>query len=167
MSLSPEELATRYDAHHRKRERIEVSPDRFEKGVERGDDGAWGVGALVIHDSQALFVREGEMWLLPGGRLKSAESPEVGARREVREETGLEISIDGLGAIAEQTFVRRGTDESYEFYFATFLGTPRDPAPDDITRPNDPTIDQVSWRDNVPSNTFDRDLVMHLVEAHV
>ncbi|NTW15183.1 MAG: NUDIX hydrolase [Candidatus Moranbacteria bacterium] len=34
-----------------------------------------------------------EMWMLPGGRLEAEDEPEEGLRREVREETGLDIEI--------------------------------------------------------------------------
>lgn len=166
MSLTPDRLAARYDRPYRRANRIEIPAGRFEKGLERGDDGAWGVGALVRNDGRALFVREGDTWLLPGGRLEPGESPEAGARREVREETGVEITIVGLGAIAEQTFVREGTDEKYEFYFATFLGEPSDPAPGPIGS-DESTIDEIEWRSDVPSNTFDRALVARLAERHL
>jgi 8-oxo-dGTP diphosphatase len=165
MSLSPDELAARYDDPHRKTERVEISPERFEKGITRDDEKAWGVGALVFQDGQVLFVREGEMWLLPGGRLEPAESPAAGARREVNEETGIEIEITGLGAIAEQTFVREGTDETYEFYFATFLGKPTADSPEAIVQPKDGAIDEVAWRREVPVCTFDYELVTRLVET--
>jgi ADP-ribose pyrophosphatase YjhB (NUDIX family) len=167
MSLSPDELADRYDDPYRKDDRIEIPDERFERGIERGDDGAWGVGALVVDGQRALFVREGDTWLLPGGRLEPNESPAAGAKREVREETGIEIAIEGLGAIAEQTFVRAGTDETYAFCFATFLGSPTGPDRATDARPNDTTIEEVSWRREVPVNTFDRDLVTRLVEAYV
>lgn len=165
MPLSPDELADRYGDPYRKDNRTEIPDERFERGIERGDDGAWGVGALVVDGRRALFVREGDTWLLPGGRLEPNESPGAGAKREVREETGIEISIEGLGAIAEQTFVRAGTDEAYEFRFATFLGSPRDPDRANEARPNDSAIDEVSWRREVPTNTFDRDLIVRLVET--
>ena len=34
-----------------------------------------------------------EMWMLPGGRLESDDQPEDGLRREVMEETGLNVDI--------------------------------------------------------------------------
>lgn len=167
MSLSPDELAARYDDPYRKTERIELSTERFEKGIERGDDGAWGVGALVFRDGRALFVREGDTWLLPGGRLEPGESPPAGARREVRGETGIEIKVTGLGAIAEQKFVREGTGETYEFCFATFLGEPTTASPKAAAQPSDDGIDEVAWRREVPTNTFDYDLVARLVGTYV
>lgn len=167
MTLSPAELAKRYDDHFHKSDRFEIDPGRFRRGIERGDDGAWGVGALVVHDGDVLFVRESEMWLLPGGRLEAGESAEAGARREVREETGIEIEIVDLGAIAEQTFVRRGSNDSYEFRFATFVAEPVEAEVGLTAVPEDDAIDAVAWRSEVPENTFDRDLVRRLVETYI
>ena len=167
MPPSIDELLARYDDPYRKSERIEIGPERFEKGVARGDDGAWGVGALVVQDGCGILVREGDVWLLPGGRLEATETPEVGARREVREETGVGIDIAGLGAVAEQTFVRRGSGDSYEFTFVTFVATPAAPDPQVPTIPDDPSIDEIAWRSEIPENTFDRDLVHHLFDAYV
>lgn len=153
-------LAARYDGVRRKSDRTEIDADRFDRGVARGDAGAWGVGALVVDGSRALFVREGETWLLPGGRLDPGERPAAGAARETYEETGVAVDVTGLGAVAEQTFVREGGDESFEFAFATFLAEPiSDP---EATAPG-PDVDGVAWRDSVPENTFDRDLVVDLL----
>ena len=168
MNLSIEELASEYETPFRKSERIPLDPARFNKGIARGDDGGWGVGALVVSDGRGLFVREGETWLLPGGRLKADETPEAGAKRELREETGLKIDIIGLGAIAEQTFLQENTNERYEFRFATFIAEPsgwdRGLLPGD---PTDDAIDEVAWHARVPENTFDRDLVSRLFDTYV
>jgi ADP-ribose pyrophosphatase YjhB (NUDIX family) len=164
--LTPGALAARYDEPYRKSDRIELSAERFERGLQRGDDGTWGVGALVVDDGRVLFVREGDTWLLPGGRLEAYESPATGAAREVGEETGVSVEIVDLLAIAEQTFVNRGTEETYEFYFATFLGKPST-SPTPSPTPADDSIDEVAWLTTVPENTFDRGLVVRLVDTHV
>ncbi|MFO7925428.1 MAG: NUDIX hydrolase [Halobacteriota archaeon] len=163
---SVDDLTTRYGDCYKKAERVEIDPDRFEKAIARGDDGGWGVGALVVYDGCGLFVRETDTWLLPGGRLEAAETPESGARREVREETGLDVELIGLAAIAEQTFVRRGSTASYEFRFVTFVARPSS-TPELPDGPTDPVIDEIAWFQTVPENTFDRDLVGRLFETYV
>lgn len=162
-----EDLAARYDDPVRTSSRIGISSARYESAVERGDPGAWGVGALVVHDGRALFVREGDIWLLPGGRLEPGESPATGAEREVEEETGVAVEVTGLAAIAEQTFVHPNGEDAFDFHFATFLGEPlTTELAADPGRP-DEGIDEVAWRAEVPKNTFDRDLVARLVAAYV
>jgi ADP-ribose pyrophosphatase YjhB (NUDIX family) len=167
MSLSPDDLAAEYDDPYRTSGRFELDPDSFERGLDRGDDGAWGVGALVVYDGRGLFVREDDTWLLPGGRLESGESHAAGARREVSEETGIDVDIEGLAAIAEQTFVRRGSAAIYEFQFATFLAEPTSTDPRLPDDPDDDAVDEVAWHASVPKNTFDRDLVERLFDAYV
>jgi len=61
------------------------------------------VGAMaLIQDEQGRILvlehtyRREVPWGLPGGWLKYAESPERGLAREVREETGLDVSVDQL-----------------------------------------------------------------------
>lgn len=164
---SVDDLTARYGDCYRKAEHVEIDPERFEKGIARGDDGGWGVGALVVHNGRGLFVREGETWLLPGGRLEADETPEAGARREIREETGLEVDLVDLGAIAEQTFVRRGSNASYEFRFVTFVARPTEPPSVLPIDPTDPAIDAVEWFSTVPEHTFDRELVSRLFGTHV
>ncbi|PSQ14886.1 NUDIX hydrolase [Halobacteriales archaeon QS_8_69_73] len=164
---TPDGLAARYDDVVRTAERIDLDPERFDRGLERGDDGDWGVGALAADDGRILLVRESDTWLLPGGRLEPGESPEAGAVREVREETGVDVEIVGLGAVAEQTFRRAGGDATYAFHFATFLA---EPSSTDLTadpgRP-DEGIDEVAWRETIPEATFDRDLVVRLAREFI
>src|SRR5262249_40827578 len=61
------------------------------------------VGAMaLIQDEQGRILvlehtyRRDVPWGLPGGWLKYSESPENGLMREVREETGLDVSVDEL-----------------------------------------------------------------------
>ena len=85
-----------------------------------------GVGAVVVRDGRALVVRrahaprQGE-WSLPGGLLDLGESLADAARREVKEETGLEVSV---GPILE-TFDRVHRDAEgriqYHFVIVDFL----------------------------------------------
>jgi ADP-ribose pyrophosphatase YjhB (NUDIX family) len=88
---------------------------------------AVGVGAVIVRNGRALIVRraheprKGE-WSLPGGLLHLGESLADAARREVREETGLEVE---LGPIIE-TFDRVHRDADgrirYHFVIVDFVG---------------------------------------------
>jgi 8-oxo-dGTP diphosphatase len=159
--MTPEELAARYDSvvfHHNT---FEVSSEKVALGKD--DARAWGVGALVEHDEKALFVRQREHWLLPGGMLEPGESHAEGAAREVEEETGIPVEIDDLAAIAVQTFT--DGSESFEFYFATFRATPHHTEVAADPGLEDETIEAVAWLRETPEDTFDYDLVADLRAA--
>lgn len=58
-------------------------------------------GALVEHDGHVLLIRRGVppregYWAFPAGYVEADESVEEAAIRETREETGLQVALDGL-----------------------------------------------------------------------
>lgn len=59
-----------------------------------------GAYAVVVEDGRVLLAqltaREGRRWTLPGGGIDHCESPEDAVRREVHEETGYTVELDGL-----------------------------------------------------------------------
>jgi 8-oxo-dGTP diphosphatase len=85
-----------------------------------------GVGAVVVRDGKALVIkrahepRKGE-WSLPGGLLELGESLQDAVRREIKEETSLDIDV---GPIIE-TFDRVHRDDHgkirYHFVIVDFL----------------------------------------------
>ncbi|MDY6771137.1 MAG: NUDIX domain-containing protein [Candidatus Nanohaloarchaea archaeon] len=52
-------------------------------------------GGLIVNDSGELFLMQSpkwdDRWVVPGGHIEPGEDPEDCLRREIREETGLEI----------------------------------------------------------------------------
>ncbi|MGE6363388.1 NUDIX hydrolase [Bacillus paramycoides] len=62
--------------------------------------------------------KNGSYYTLPGGAVKSWETLEEAAIREVKEETGLDISIKGICFISEALFEERG----HHAIFFNFLG---------------------------------------------
>ena len=60
-----------------------------------------GVGVVVIKDRRVLLIRRGKSpragaWSLPGGRQRLGETVREAARRELREETGVEAEVTEL-----------------------------------------------------------------------
>jgi ADP-ribose pyrophosphatase YjhB (NUDIX family) len=65
-----------------------------------------GVGAIVVRDGALLMVRRDKepargLWSVPGGHVEPGEYLQDAVRREVREETGLEVAVDHLVGIFE------------------------------------------------------------------
>jgi ADP-ribose pyrophosphatase YjhB (NUDIX family) len=67
------------------------------------------VGALIFREGRVLLVRRGHApslgeWSIPGGALEVGETLAEGVKREVREETGLEVepvaTVDVVDRIA-------------------------------------------------------------------
>ena len=66
-----------------------------------------GVGAIVLRRDRVLMAERGKeplkgWWSLPGGALETGETLEDAVRREMREETGLEIRPMGVLQIFER-----------------------------------------------------------------
>ena len=66
-----------------------------------------GIGALIFDGDRILMVERGHeplkgWWSLPGGILEPGETLANGIRREVREETGLEIEPEEVFEIFER-----------------------------------------------------------------
>lgn len=65
-----------------------------------------GVGAVVFRGNDVLVIRRGKapfigQWSIPGGSLYAGERLEDAARREVMEETGVNIRLLGLIGVFE------------------------------------------------------------------
>lgn len=89
---------------------------------------AIGVGAIVF-DSQGrvLLVRRGQppnkgLWSVPGGRLEPGESLIECCRREVLEETGMEIEPGPMVAVADRS------GEGFRYVIVDFAASLKSPA---------------------------------------
>jgi 8-oxo-dGTP pyrophosphatase MutT (NUDIX family) len=72
---------------------------------------SFSVGAMCVieHDGRVLLVRQSyrDGWGAPGGLLHRGEEPRVGARREAKEEVGLDVDIVGDPQVIIDVKVRR------------------------------------------------------------
>lgn len=108
----------------------------------------WGtpsfhVGAICIverADGHMLLVRQSyrrDGWGFPGGLLRRREEPADAARRELREELGIDVDLDGLPVIVIDSPARR-----VDVVFSARLAD-ESPAPEGTV--HSPEISEVRW----------------------
>jgi 8-oxo-dGTP diphosphatase len=85
-----------------------------------------GVGGVVLDGERVLLVRrahpprQGE-WSLPGGKVELGESLVAAVRREVREETGLDVEVGPLVEMFDRVHRDDRGAVRYHFVIADYL----------------------------------------------
>lgn len=112
-------------------------------------------GAIIEREGHVLLVQRAHSpyrgdWDIPGGFCEEGELPADAARREVREETGLEIQIGALVGMWHDAYERPGqpTRATLNVYFlARLAGDEREPSASAEVR-------SVAWFDeaSIPGN---------------
>lgn len=85
-----------------------------------------GVGGVVIHGGRALLIKRGSaplegQWSIPGGTLELGESLQEGVRRELLEETGIEVRILELIEVFDRIFRDASGEIQYHFVIVDYL----------------------------------------------
>jgi len=85
-----------------------------------------GVGALIIEDGRILLVERGKeplkgFWSIPGGIVETGEKLEEGIRREVREETGLDVEPYSMFEIFERIIPDGEGKPEYHYVLIDYL----------------------------------------------
>lgn len=78
------------------------------------------VGAIVLDKGALLLIKRDRepargQWSLPGGRVEIGETLREALVREVREETGIDVDVDGLIGVAER--IVRDDDGAIEYHY--------------------------------------------------
>jgi ADP-ribose pyrophosphatase YjhB (NUDIX family) len=90
-----------------------------------------GVSTLVWHDGRVLLVRRRrpplqDLWSLPGGHVEFGERLADAARREMREETGIEVAdlrqLEVVELIGGSGDSRSGGEPAYHYILVVFAG---------------------------------------------
>jgi ADP-ribose pyrophosphatase YjhB (NUDIX family) len=110
-----------------------------------------GVRCALVRGGEVLLVRHtygDRRWALPGGLMRRGEAPEVTARREMREELGLDIAA--WRALGHVRFT--GTEHA-RHVVACLAAT----APEDEPELNAAEIHEIAWfpSDRLPEDMLD------------
>jgi 8-oxo-dGTP diphosphatase len=85
-----------------------------------------GVGGVIIADGRTLLIKRGHPplegeWSIPGGTLELGETLLEGVRRELAEETGIEVRVLDLIEVFERVFRDEAGKTRYHFVILDYL----------------------------------------------
>jgi ADP-ribose pyrophosphatase YjhB (NUDIX family) len=85
-----------------------------------------GVGAVILDRDRVLMAQRGKQplkgwWSLPGGLLELGEALADGVRREVREETGLEVRPLGILEVFERIMRDAAGAPEYHYVLIDYI----------------------------------------------
>ncbi len=88
-----------------------------------------GVGGFIHKEGKVLLIRRKfdpnkGRWAPPGGLLEIGEDPQEAARREVREELGLEVEVEGPFQVANEVIKDEEGRIKYHFVLVDYLMRP-------------------------------------------
>jgi len=88
-----------------------------------------GVGAIVHSEGKILLVKRAKepnrgLWIIPGGLVELGESLEKAVAREVKEELGIDVSVESLLGIATELVVDENKRIKYHYVLIDFVVAP-------------------------------------------
>ncbi len=138
---------------------VENNPKFFAHGRRLAEDGWLGdAGAFVTDpDGRALFIRHPDApdtWGVPGGRHESGERHAETARREVREETGIDCEVTGVWRVRRKTIVLE-TDRDQRLHALTVQFDARATETTDASATTDEEVLEARWFASPPEPLFE------------
>lgn len=143
----------------------ELSPAAFQQALTRVEqESAASVGSVVRDEAGRILLVSNawsDGWIVPGGLAKPGESLPAAAGREVREETGVEATIERPVEFRRQRLQRADGSDEVTMWFVGFLGRADGNAPALDADPGeaDEAIERVDWFEAIPGNCADETLL--------
>lgn len=105
------------------------------------------VGAVVVKAGKVLLVRRRRepgrgLWSLPGGAVRRGEGLREAVAREVREECGIDVQVEGVVEVLDRIYADRNGRVRYHYVIIDFLASWRRGR---LTAASD--ISEASWVD--------------------
>ncbi|MFP9062397.1 NUDIX hydrolase [Natrialbaceae archaeon A-chndr2] len=149
----------------RERQTLALPASHLESLEPWATDGTGRTAAARVTDESGriALIKNGwtNGWFLPGGAVEPGETPRDAARREVREETGLEATIEHPLVTLEQTYVDDADGETwftaqFVVFEASATGVIRDASSLGV---RGETIHDARWFESLPERIHDGDLL--------
>lgn len=152
----------RYDDLTVTRSRLVVEPPRFEEtAASEAATAGWVVLGLVLDDADRVLLIDqawADGWTVPGGTHEPGESLAETVTREVREETGVEITPIRPHAVEELSVEHEDSGETTGWNAVFFEAVADATEIDDDPGLEDEAIDDARWFEGLPDSVFNREL---------
>lgn len=149
------------------RSREVVEPEHFEEAAasEAATAGWVVLGFVFDHADRILLVDQSwaDGWIAPGGTLQPGESLAETCVREIREETGVEVTPIRPHAVDEFTFENERTGETDGWTAVCYEAVAETTAIGDDLGLDDEEIHDADWFDTLPDG-YDNDLGKRVYE---
>jgi 8-oxo-dGTP pyrophosphatase MutT (NUDIX family) len=105
------------------------------------------VYGVIVHGGKVLLIRSrhGGRYYLPGGGIEVGERIEDALKREVREETGIEVEVEGFVHFCEDFFYYDPGDKAYHSLLFYYVCRPMTFDVSDDAQVDDEDAEQPRW----------------------
>lgn len=88
-----------------------------------------GVGAVILEEDRVLLVRRGSTpsqgkWSIPGGLVHLGETTAAATLREVEEECGLKVRLQGIAGVVDRIVPGSDGRIRYHYVLVDYLAVP-------------------------------------------